>query len=97
MVAKNISGEDVRQAVAEVMHPAIDRTLVELGMIKTIPVRNNRVALTLALPFQNVPIKDYLMNSVREAVMKLGVEVKIKIGQMNQEELQSFLAKEQES
>ena len=95
-MAKNISEEEVRQALAEVMHPAIDRTLVELGMIKNITVRNNRAALTLLLPFPNIPIKDYLANSVREAVMKLGLEVKIKIGQMNQEEVQSFLAMEQE-
>jgi metal-sulfur cluster biosynthetic enzyme len=97
MVAKNISEEEVRQAVAEVMHPAIDRTLVELGMIKNITVRNNKVALTLLLPFPNIPIKNYLVNSVHEAVMKLGVKAKIKIGQMNQKELQSFLAMEQES
>jgi len=95
-VAKNISEEEVRQALAEVMHPAIDRTLVELGMIKNITVRNNKVALILLLPFPNIPIKDYLVNSVHEAVMKLGVEAKIKIGQMNQKELQSFLAMEQE-
>ena len=95
-MAKNISEEEVRQALAEVMHPAIDRTLVELGMIKNITVRNNKVALILLLPFPNIPIKDYLVNSVHEAVMKLGVEAKIKIGQMNQKELQSFLAMEQE-
>jgi metal-sulfur cluster biosynthetic enzyme len=95
-VAKNISEEEVRQALAEVMHPAIDRTLVELGIIKNVTFRDNGVALTLLLPFPNIPIKDYLANSVREAVMKLGLEVEIKIGQMNQEEVQSFLAMEQE-
>ena len=96
-MAKNISGEEVRQALAEVIHPAIDRTLVELGIIKNITIRNNNVALTLLLPFPNIPIKNYLVNSVHEAVVKLGVEVKIKIGQMNQKELQSFLAMEQKS
>ena len=96
-MAENISGEEVRQALAEVIHPAIDRTLVELGMIKNITIRNNNVALTLLLPFPNIPIKNYLVNSVHEAVVKLGVEVKIKIGQMNQKELQSFLAMEQKS
>jgi metal-sulfur cluster biosynthetic enzyme len=96
-VAKNLSEEEVRQALAEVMHPAIDRTLVELGIIKNITIRNNKVALTLLLPFPNIPIKTYLVNSVHEAVMKLGVEVKIKIGQMSQKELQSFLAMEQKS
>jgi metal-sulfur cluster biosynthetic enzyme len=97
MVAKNASEEEVRQALAEVMHPAIDRTLVELGIIKNITTRNNKVALTLLLPFANIPIKNHLVNSVHEALMKLSVEVEIKIGQMNQKELQSFLAMEQVS
>ena len=96
-MTKNISEEEMHKALAEVMHPAIDRTLVELGMIKDITIRNNRVTLTLLLPLPNVPIKDYLVNSVHKALMKLGIEVKIKIGQMNQRELQSFLAMEQES
>ncbi len=96
-MTENISEREVRQALAEVMHPAIDRTLVELGMIKNITIRNNKVALTLLLPFPNVPIKNYLVNSVYEAVMKLGVETKIEIGQMNQKELHSFLAMEQKS
>lgn len=96
-MAKNVSEEDVRQAVAEVTHPAIDRTLVQLGMIKDIAVEGDSVTLTLVLPFLGVPIKDYLVNSVREAVMKLGVEIEIKITEMSQEELQAFLAMEQES
>jgi metal-sulfur cluster biosynthetic enzyme len=96
-VAKNISEEEVRQALAEVTHPAIDCTLVELGIIKNITVRNNRVNLTLLLPFPNIPIKDYLVNNMHKALMKLDIEVKIKIGQMNQKEIQSFLAMEQEN
>jgi hypothetical protein len=33
MVARNISEEEVRQALAEVMHPTIDCTLVKLGIM----------------------------------------------------------------
>ena len=73
-----------------------DRSHSELGMIKNSTMGDNRGLLTLLLPFPNIPIRDHL-NSVREAVMKLGVEVKIKIEQMNQEELRSFLTMEQES
>jgi metal-sulfur cluster biosynthetic enzyme len=83
IVAKNISEEEVRQAMAEVTHLAIDRTLIELEMIKNITVRNNKVALVLLFPFPNIQIKNYLVNNVHEAVMKLGVETKIKIEQMN--------------
>ena len=79
------------------MHPAIDRTLIDLGIIKDIVVRDNLVILTLALPFPEIPIKEYLVNSVRKPITKLGMEVEIKITVMSQQEREAFLAMEQES
>jgi len=98
-VTENISQEDVRQAVGEVMHPAISRTLVELGMVKDITLEHGKVTLTMALPILGIPasVKDYLVNSLREAVMGLGAEAEVKIIEMNQEERQAFLAMEWES
>ena len=95
----NISQEDVRQAVGEVMHPAISRTLVELGMVKDITLEHGKVTLTLALPILGIPasVKDYLVNSLREAVVGLGLEAEVRVTEMNQEERQAFLAMEQES
>jgi len=97
-MAKNISEEDVRQAIGQVMHPEISRSLVELGMVKDVTLRDDEVSLSLVLPFLGIPasIKDYLVNSLRQAVMKLGVRAEIKIAEMNQEERLAFLAMEQE-
>jgi len=97
-MAKNISEEDVRQAIGQVMHPEISRTLVELGMVKDIAVKDDEVSLTLVLPLLGIPasIKDYLVNSLRQAVMKLGAKAEIKIAEMNREERLVFLAMEQE-
>jgi len=97
-MAKNISEEDVHQAIGQVMHPEISRSLVELGMVKDIALKGDEVTLTLVLPFLGIPasIKDYLVNSLRQAVMKLGVRAEIKIAEMNQEERLAFLAMEQE-
>ena len=97
-MAKNISEEDVHQAIGQVMHPEISRTLVELGMVKDIALRDDEVSLSLVLPFLGIPasIKDYLVNSLRQAVMKLGAKAEIKIAEMNQEERLAFLAMEQE-
>ena len=97
-MAKNISEEDVHQAIGQVMHPEISRTLVELGMVKDIALRDDEVFLTLVLPLLGIPasIKDYLMNSLRQAVMKLGAKAEIKIAEMNQEERLVFLAMKQE-
>lgn len=74
-----ISEEEVRRAVAKVMHPEIDHTLAELETIKEITVRDNKVILTRALPFLGIPIRGYLVRSVQEAVMKLGVEIEVKL------------------
>nr|AAU84177.1 hypothetical protein GZ37D1_24 [uncultured archaeon GZfos37D1] len=98
-MAKGKSEEDIRQVVAEIKHPAIDRTLVDLGVVKEITVKGNKVLVTMALPFPGIPtqVKDYLVNSVVEQIKKMDVEVEVELTIMNQEELQAFLAMEQES
>jgi ATP-binding protein involved in chromosome partitioning len=98
-MAKGKSEEDIRQVVAEIKHPAIDRTLVDLGVVKEITVKGNKVLVTMALPFPGIPtqVRDYLVNSVVEQIKKMDVEVEVDLTIMNQEELQAFLAMEQES
>ena len=53
----------------------------------------------LLLPILNIPapVKDYLVNSLREVVAALGVQLEVEIAEMNEEERQAFLAMEQES
>lgn len=91
-MAKGKSEEDIRQVVAEIKHPAIDRTLVDLGVVKEITVTGNKVLVTMALPFPGIPtqVKDYLVNSVVEQIKKMDVEVEVDLTIMNQEELQAF-------
>jgi len=98
-MARNISEEDIHQAIRQVMHPEINRSLVELGMVKDIILKDNEVTLTLMLPLLSIPvsIKDYLMNSLHQAVIKLGAKIEVRIAEMNEEERQAFLTMEQES
>jgi len=96
-MAENMSEENVRKAMAQIMHPAIDRTLIDLGMVKDIAIEGNKVTVTLAVPFPGIPIKDLLVNSVREPIEKLGGKVEVKLAVMNQQELKAFLAMENES
>ena len=97
-MANNISEEDVHQAIGQVMHPEISRSLVELGMVRDVALKGDEVTLTLVLPFLGIPasIKDYLVDSLRQAVIKLGAKVEVGIAEMNQEERLAFLAMEQE-
>ena len=95
-MTKNISEEAVHQSIGQVMHPEINLTLIKLGMVKDIALKDNEVTLTLVLPFRGIPvsIKDYLVNSLRQAVMELGAKIEIRVAEMNQEERQNFLVME---
>ena len=95
-MAKNISEKDIFNLVDKVKHPAINRTLHELGIIKDISTKDNKILITIALPFPNIPIIDQLVSSIKEPIEKLGVEVEVKQTVMNQEELQAFLKMEEE-
>jgi len=98
-MVNNISLQDVKEAIGKVTHPAISRTLVDLGMIKDVILHGTEARLTLLLPVLNIlaPVKDYLVNSLGEVVAALGVRLEVEIAQMNEEERQAFLAMEQES
>ncbi len=93
----NISEKSIRSILEGVKHPAIDRSLLELGIVKEFTVEENRVLVIMALPFPNIPIIDQLISSIKEPIEKLGVEVEIKQTMMNQDEIQKFLMMEQES
>jgi ATP-binding protein involved in chromosome partitioning len=95
-MAENISEEEIRKAISQLGHPAIDCTLIELGIVKDLAVEGNRVKVTFAFPSLDIPIKDYLVGSVCEPIEKLNVTVEVKLTVMNQEELQKFTDLERE-
>lgn len=89
--------EDVTQEIANVMHPAIDRSLMDLGMIRDIVLTGTTASLSLVIPFPGIPILSFLEKHLKESVKPLGVDLTIKIENMNQEEIQKFLAMEKEA
>ena len=95
-MAENISEKDILNLLAKVKHPAINRTLRELGIIKDVSIKDNKVLITMAFPFPNIPIVDQLVSSIKEPIEKTGVEVEVKQTIMNHEELQAFLKMEEE-
>lgn len=88
--------KEVKETLKQVKHPEIDATLIELGMIKNIKLQGNKVSLTMTFPFPGVPIKNMLINSVKEPLEKLGLQVEINETIMNQKELQRFIQMERE-
>jgi len=86
--------EQIAAALRAVMHPELNRNLVELGMVRDARVRDGTVSVTLALPFKEIPVKDELVRSVREALAKLdpALEVEVDIIEMSQQERAAFMA-----
>ena len=91
----NSASEQVHQALAQVKHPEIAYTLLELGMLKDITVEGSKVSLTLTLPSLGipVPVKDYLVDSIHQALAKLKVSgyVEVMLAEMGPEERTRFI------
>jgi metal-sulfur cluster biosynthetic enzyme len=94
-----VTEEGVQGALAQVIHPEIDHTLVELGMVKDIVVGDDKVTLTLVLPFIGIPIQDLLVASLRNAIKELNSDVTIEVNQglMTEKERETFFAMAQEA
>jgi metal-sulfur cluster biosynthetic enzyme len=91
-----LSETEIRRVIEQVRHPAIDHTLMDLGMIKDVGIEGEKVTLTFVFPIPGIPIKDRLIDSVRLPLINLGAEVEIVTTVMNQEELNKFLAMEED-
>ena len=98
-MANNFSEQYIRREIGNVMHPTINCSLVELGIVKNIEIKTGKVTITLALPFAGVPdsIKDYLVDSLRESIEEVEAVVEIKTVAMTKEELKRFLALEKKN
>ncbi len=86
--------ERIMSALRRVTHPEIKRSLVELGMIKGVNVNDDRVTVTLALPFKEIPIRDQLVAGVRQAVQQAHPrgKVDVQLAEMTQQERAAFMA-----
>jgi Mrp family chromosome partitioning ATPase len=85
--------KQILDALRRVMHPEIERSLVELGMVKDIAINNGRVIVTVALPFKETPVKDDLVRSIRETMANLDVdlEAEVNLVEMTQQERAAFM------
>lgn len=86
------SQSDVEPALSQIMHPEINYSLVDLGMIKNVICEGKKVDLTLKLPFLKVPVKDLLITNIKKTLADLdnSIQVEINIEEMNQEERNNF-------
>lgn len=90
---KSIKKKDIRIGLSKVIHPEINYSLIELGMIKDIEAKDAVVSITLVLPFLNIPIKEDLIGLIKGSVKKLGknIKIEIKTAEMNGDEKERFM------
>ena len=93
-----LSQPEIKKVLSKVMHPEINYSLVDLGMINDVVCKEGTVELTLKLPFLNVPVKDILIERIKKTLSELdsSIQVEINSDQMSQEQRDKFtkMAKE---
>jgi Mrp family chromosome partitioning ATPase len=85
-MTSHISRSEVFQALAQVRHPEIQRrNLVELGMIPEVIVEGAQVRVILVLPSLDAPIRQELVDAIRQTLTGLadGLKVEVRVMEMN--------------
>jgi len=86
--------EEMLELILSVMHPAINYSLRDLGIVKDLNVNENNVEVLFAFPFTGIPIADALVNSISQPIVAKGFEFKYKIELMSTEEKDNFMEME---
>lgn len=88
-----ITKEQVLQALRDVKDPEINRSLVELNMIRNIEIDGTNVSLVVVLTISGCPLKAKIEQDVIEAIKALGAtEVNVTFGTMTDEERSALSA-----
>ena len=76
-----VTEEKVRKALEGVMDPELHKSLIELGMVREVRIREQQVEITLALTTMACPLKEQIVDDVEAAVAALegvaGVDVEL--------------------
>ena len=93
-----LTKEEVMQAISKTTHPEIDYSLVDLGMIQDVSIEEDRIAVTMNLPFLEIPIRDDLARIVTEAVTHADEtsRTEVQFAAMSEEERGEFMRKARE-
>jgi metal-sulfur cluster biosynthetic enzyme len=83
--------EQIENAIANVMHPAINLSLTALGIVKDVKVTDEKAEVTFAFPFPDIPIAEQLINSVKIPVTNLAAVFDYQVVIMTEDERQKFL------
>ncbi|MCK4414558.1 MAG: hypothetical protein KAY32_13550 [Candidatus Eisenbacteria sp.] len=74
MANKQSTIDQALSAARQVKHPAINQTLVDLGIARTMTVEGDTVHVFFALLFRVIPIRDQLIASISDLFDTAGIE-----------------------
>jgi metal-sulfur cluster biosynthetic enzyme len=92
-----ITQTEVESAISTVGHPAINYSLVKLGIVSNILLLGKKVIVEFAFPFPNIPIADKLIGSIEGPIQNLGLSFEHTVRTMDEEEKSKFLQLETEA
>jgi len=92
-----ITQKEVENIISTVGHPAINYSLVKLGMVSNILLLGKKVIVEFAFPFPNIPIADTLINSIEKPIKDLDLSFEHTVRTMDEEEKSKFLQLETEA
>lgn len=91
----NVSESQVRQVLSQIRHPEIpSRDLVSLELIPNVNIEADHVVVELALPFEDVPVKQTLVDLIENAVSGLegNPDVTVEIVGMDEQQRNQYFA-----
>ena len=88
--------EDILKSLENVMHPAINFSLVKLGIVKDVVTDGKTAKVIFALPFANIPIIHDLIFSVSQPILNMDLKFKYETILMTEEEKAKFMQLETE-
>ncbi|GAX88252.1 conserved hypothetical protein [Lebetimonas natsushimae] len=82
---------EIVKAIESIQHPAIATSLTNLGILQDIDIEGDTVKATFVWPFEGIPIRDQIINSVKNAVGNMGLKLDYNERIMSEDEKQRFL------
>lgn len=89
--------KDIIKLLDQVMHPAINYSLIKLGMLTNIEINEDKVLAVFVFPFPNIPIAEQLFLSVMKPINEIGMELDFTVRVMTEIEKERFLKLETEA
>ena len=92
-----MSNEEILEILEDIPHPAINYSLVKLGILTDIQIMESKVSAIFAFPFPKIPIADQLINSVAITLSNFNIAFDYVVRTMTESEKNQFLKLEEEA